>query len=152
MDSQNEIAIAKGIRSKIEEFYSKIDVLKAALEVITGHDESIFQAPTIKKIANAPIVNKKSLNTEPPFKVWLKENLSDGVPKTSRTLLTLYNDETGRNMSISTFSSKLGEQKKKGLIGSHDFEERPIGIRTYYGLSDWFDGKSLKEMYKERCI
>jgi hypothetical protein len=59
--------------------------------------------------------------------------------------------ETNGNMNISTFSSKLGDYKKRQWIDAHNFMDRPLSDRAYYGMKDWFYGNELTIDYLRKC-
>jgi hypothetical protein len=75
---------------------------------------------------------------------WVIKQMEDGVPKTTRTLMEIFNKETGRNLDISGVSARLAIIKKKGTLKSA--KNNNDGL-SYLGKAEWFENGNLKEEY-----
>lgn len=96
----------------------------------------------------------------PIIKVDIKKNttqiiqdcLSDGIPKTNKTLTEYYNKVKGVVLTPNTFSSYLNQAVKNNpaLFTIHEASTNPVGERKYVGLTEWFKDGHLMNEYVEK--
>lgn len=78
----------------------------------------------------------------------IQDSLSDGIPKTNKTLTEYYNKVKGVELTHNTFSSYLNQAVKNNpdIFTIHEVPTNPVGERKYVGLTEWFkDGYLMKE-------
>ncbi len=83
------------------------------------------------------------------FKSAILSLFEDGIPKTSRHLLAVYNETATKKFEFSDFSGRLSILVKKE-IKKHVFNSKPIENRFYYGKLEWFVGNKLKDKFLKR--
>lgn len=128
------------IADKIAEHHAAIDRLKNDLKILDG--DVTLQLPSKSNGGQ-----KKKWT----FREGLLHILEDGVPKTSREMLTAFNQLADKNLSMGAFSAQLSPLATEGSeIKKDTIPEFPYDYRVFYGLESWFDGNKLKPSYRAK--
>ncbi|GAB3911715.1 hypothetical protein [Mucilaginibacter boryungensis] len=137
------------IKAKIQEHLNKAKELQAALDVIM----SIFPEEKVEKPAPQPY---DFSGFKPVLRNTFKNTIlgilrKEDKPLTVRQALSLYQDETHRDIVFPSFSGQFSIlNTKEKAIKKIIFPNNPIEDRFYYGLPEWFNGNVLKQEYMKK--
>lgn len=113
-------------------------------EVKTGRKRRRRKSKTKVNLKPRAVRRQRRPRSGETMESWVIKQMEDGVPKTTRTLMEIYNKETGRNLDISGVSARLAIIKKKGTLKSA--KNNNDGL-SYIGKAEWFENGNLKEEY-----
>jgi len=159
----SEQEIVKGIREKITEYEQKITALRQAMNAFQGEgvgrsNLSVIgkrrgRKPGSKNIVKAAASKartrsrKRKPRTGDTFENTILKLLEDGTPKTTRSLLDLYNKTTGKKLEINGFSARLSIIKKNGRVKTMKNSADKL---SYFGKADWFKNGKFKPNYQSK--
>jgi len=154
-----EQEIVRGLQEKIVEYEEKIQALRQAMNAFQGEGNGSSSSSIVKrrgrrpgsknvtKVSSTKVAKSRGRKprTRDTFENTIVKLLEDGTPKTTRSLLDLYNKTTGRNLEVNGFSARLSILKKNGSLKS---AKNPADKLSYFGPVDWFKKGKLKSYYQ----
>ncbi|MGY4539274.1 hypothetical protein ACVW0P_003708 [Mucilaginibacter sp. UYNi724] len=74
----------------------------------------------------------------------------DKIPYSAEHFRIEYNKVTYKEITVTNFSPRISQLKKRGIVKIAIIEGAPIKEKFLYGLPEWFNGESLKPEYIEK--
>jgi hypothetical protein len=154
--------IIQVIRAKIRIHQNAIRKYEQAIALIESVDEYGVDTKidditlTVEKDNPSPKVTKdlvikgKRAFEKGEFLLWVNRQLDDGIPKLHRDLHEAYLKEMGNHFSFSAFASKMNVLNQRNKVTRFDNSNAPIGYRSYYCKTDWFENGKLKSEYLKK--
>lgn len=103
-----------------------------------------------KKVKVEPAVTLDSNFTFPDL---LQKLFSDGKPRLTEEIREEFIKQTGKEIDLKNFSSKLNTVRNRGeVIQNVKYPDLPLDRRYWWGLRSWFrpDLKDMKPEYKRK--
>jgi hypothetical protein len=126
------------------EFYGRLPINGKVHEMANARD-----------VSDAIVIPKRVvLNSVYNFPDYIKEMLEkDGIPLLTQEIRERFIRDTGKDIDLKNFSSKMNTVRKRGHIVNVSYPDLPLDKRHYWGLKEWIHSSGgFKEQYKRRRI
>lgn len=130
--------------AEAKKYKTFLDMYISAFKDLDNDNNSTIEPE--RRFDDSNAVQSKT-NTKKTFEEVILEMLNNGKPMTAKMLLSKYSTLGLKEVTLKDFSSKLSMRSKAGHIKNAKFNEYPTDQRFWWGLSDWFDGTTLKDEY-----